>query len=153
MWAGSLAPGPGDVDFFGYERSNRFALRFEVDGMIAEDVGNLVVEVDGEPVGDVGWYAVHRGPPPHGRALNVGIVLAKPHRGRGHGTAAQRLLADYLFSATRIERIEASTDLTNIAEQRALEGAGFTREGVLRHAQWRAGAFHNVVLYSRLRSD
>jgi RimJ/RimL family protein N-acetyltransferase len=41
----------------------------------------------------------------------------------------------------------------NQAEQRALEQAGFTREGVLRHAQFRDGGFHDMVLYSRLRDD
>jgi RimJ/RimL family protein N-acetyltransferase len=48
-----------------------------------------------------------------------------------------------------VERLEASTDVDNAAEQRALEGAGFTREGVLRSAQFRDGAFHDLVLYSR----
>jgi RimJ/RimL family protein N-acetyltransferase len=41
----------------------------------------------------------------------------------------------------------------NLAEQRALERAGFAREGVLRSAQFRDGRFHDLVLYSRLRSD
>jgi RimJ/RimL family protein N-acetyltransferase len=50
-----------------------------------------------------------------------------------------------------IERIEASTDVENIAEQRSLEKAGFTREGILRRAQWRAGAHHDLVSYSILR--
>ena len=43
--------------------------------------------------------------------------------------------------------------MDNLAEQRALERAGFTREGVLRHAQFRDGGFHDMVLYSRLRDD
>ena len=68
-------------------------------------------------------------------------------------TNAQRLLAEYLFAFTRYERLEASTDVTNIGEQKALVRAGFTREGVLRHSQWRAGAFHDNVLFSRLRGD
>jgi RimJ/RimL family protein N-acetyltransferase len=49
--------------------------------------------------------------------------------------------------------VEASTDVENLAEQRALERAGFTREGVLRHAQFRDGGFRDLVLYSRLRGD
>ena len=52
-----------------------------------------------------------------------------------------------------MNRIEASTDVTNVPEQRALEKAGFVREGVLRGAQFRAGAHHDMVGYSRLRSD
>lgn len=144
---------PGDIDFFGFRPENALASRFARDGLIDDDQGNLAIEADGELVGDVGWFAVHHGPPPHGRAYNVGIAVQPPHRGRGIGTAAQRQLADYLFAATRIERLEATTDVENIGEQRALEGAGFTREGVLRHAQWRAGAFHDCVVYSRLRDD
>jgi RimJ/RimL family protein N-acetyltransferase len=144
---------PGDIDFFGWTPTNAFARRFAADGMLSEDHGNLVVEVAGETVGDVSWFAVHHGPPPHGRALNIGIALLAEHRGKGYGTQAQRLLVDHLFATTRVERLEASTDVTNLAEQRALTKAGFTREGVLRHSQWRAGAFHDNVLFSRLRGD
>jgi aminoglycoside 6'-N-acetyltransferase len=50
-------------------------------------------------------------------------------------------------------RVEAQTDVTNLAEQRALEKAGFTREGVLRKAQWRGGAYHDLVVYSKLRGE
>jgi RimJ/RimL family protein N-acetyltransferase len=69
------------------------------------------------------------------------------------GAAAQRLLADQLLSQSGANRVEADTDVGNIAEQRALERAGFTREGVVRGAQWRRGAWHDRVLYGRLRSD
>jgi RimJ/RimL family protein N-acetyltransferase len=145
---------PGAVDFFGWHATNARRRRFAVDGLLGEDRGNLVVDVAGVGmVGDVGWNPVHHGPPPHGAALNIGILLFAAHRGKGYGSAAQRLLAEHLFAFTRFERLEAATDVTNIAEQRALVNAGFMREGVLRHAQWRAGAFHDVVLFSRLRGD
>jgi RimJ/RimL family protein N-acetyltransferase len=52
-----------------------------------------------------------------------------------------------------VERIEAETDVENVAEQRALERAGFTREGVLRHAQFRAGHWRDTVMYSVLRAE
>jgi RimJ/RimL family protein N-acetyltransferase len=35
----------------------------------------------------------------------------------------------------------------------ALEKAGFAREGILRHAQFREGGFHDLVLYSKLRGE
>jgi RimJ/RimL family protein N-acetyltransferase len=50
-------------------------------------------------------------------------------------------------------RVEASTDIENAAEARALEKAGFRREGVVRGAQFRAGAYHDLVLFGKLRSD
>jgi len=54
---------------------------------------------------------------------------------------------------TSVNRVEAHTDVSNIAEQRALEGAGFTREGLVRGAQWRAGAYRDGYLYAIVRGD
>jgi RimJ/RimL family protein N-acetyltransferase len=63
------------------------------------------------------------------------------------------LLALYLFAHTQVNRIEAVTEITNAAEQRALEKAGFTREGILRGSTFRQGQWHDQVLYSVLRHE
>jgi len=117
--------------------------------------GQLIVELvaDGQPIGTVGWHEVHYGPGPGSRAWNVGISLLPESRGQGYGGLAQRLLATWLFENTDANRVEASTDVENLAEQRALEKAGFVREGIQRGAQFRAGAHHDLVTYARLRSD
>lgn len=134
--------------------SNRYHRRFAENGGIGEDFAMLVVETeDGELIGSVSWHTVQLGPSAASRAINMGISLFPEHRGLGYGSAAQRLLADYLFSSRSVERVEATTDVENLAEQRALEKAGFTREGVLRHAQFRAGTWHDAVIYSRVRGD
>lgn len=134
--------------------SNRFHRRFAETGSIDERSRMLAVETsDGTLVGSVSWITVQHGPSAACRAINMGISLFSEHRGRGYGTAAQHLLAEYLFSTRLIERIEAGTDVENVAEQRALEKAGFSKEGILRHAQFRNGEWHDVVMYSRLRGD
>jgi RimJ/RimL family protein N-acetyltransferase len=134
--------------------SNRFHRRFGENGGIDERSGMLAVETtDGTLVGSLSWFTVQHGPSAACRAINIGISLFSEHRGRGYGSAAQRLLADYLFSTRLIERIEAGTDVDNVAEQRALAKAGFSREGILRHAQFRNGEWRDVVMYSRLRGD
>ena len=116
--------------------------------------GSLVVtDGDGVLLGTVGWHAVAYGPNQGSTALSIGISLRPHGRRAGHGTRAQRMLAEYLLAGFPVHRIEATTDVDNVVEQRALIGAGFTREGVLRGAQWRCGAWHDVVSYSRLRSD
>ena len=119
-----------------------------------EGGGELVV-TDGEDrlLGTVGWRTVLYGPNAGSTACNIGISLRPEARGAGHGTRAQRMLADYLFATSAVHRVEASTDVDNVVEQKALERAGFTREGVLRGAQWRRGAWHDLVGYARLRSD
>jgi RimJ/RimL family protein N-acetyltransferase len=134
--------------------NNRLHRRFAENGGIGEQSGALAVETaDGYLVGSVSWHPVQHGPTVACRALNIGISLFAEHRGHGLGSTAQRLLAEYLFSTRLVERVEATTDVDNLAEQRALEKAGFVREGVLRHAQFRAGAWRDVALYSRLRTD
>jgi len=140
--------------FFGYRAVNGLERRFAVDGLITDDAGGLAVQTpDGTLLGSVDWFAVRHGPSSTARALNIGIFLLPEHRGRGYGAAAQAVFADYLFATTLVERLEAGTDVGNIAEQRALERAGFHREGIARHAQFRAGAWHDLVTYSRLRAD
>lgn len=141
---------------------------FTEHGFLSSDSGRFMVEVvaagDGQDagpaagrhpvvVGTVSWRAVSYGPLAGTHAWDIGITLWPEHRGRGLGRRAQRLLADHLLSSTSANRIEASTDVENVAEQRALEAAGFAREGVLRGAQYRAGAWHDLILYARLRSD
>ena len=117
--------------------------------------GMLIVELvaDGTPIGSVGWHKVLNGPNPESAAWNIGISLVPEARGQGYGTEAQRQVAGYLFETTSINRVEASTDIENLGEQRSLEKAGFVREGVQRGAQFRAGAHHDLIVYSRLRDD
>ncbi|HKW72531.1 MAG TPA: GNAT family protein [Candidatus Dormibacteraeota bacterium] len=125
----------------------------EKNGMLGEDDGTLIVEVKagGRPVGAVSWRSVRYGPNPESRAWNIGIILAPDERGRGFGTQAQRMLAEFLFANTPVNRVEAITDVENTAEQRSLERAGFRREGVLRGAQFRAGRWRDLVVYAVVR--
>ena len=116
--------------------------------------GDLVV-TDGvdQPIGTVSWHPVLYGPNPGSQALDIGISLRAEFCGQGHGTRAQRMLASLLFATTGVHRVQASTDVANVAEQRALERAGFTREGVLRGAQWRQGRWNDLVSYGCLREE
>jgi len=117
--------------------------------------GELLVErlTDDRPIGTVSWHMERYGPNERSAAWNIGISLIPDARGNGCGAEAQRLLADYLFATTPIDRVEASTDVENLAEQRSLEKGGFIREAVLRGVQFRAGARHDLVNYARLRTD
>lgn len=105
-----------------------------------------------QPVGDLSWHAEFHGPTLASRAVSIGISLAPDARGRGIGTLAQALLAAALHAAG-VRRVQASTDVANTAEQRALERAGFVREGVARQAQGRADGQHDLVLYACLPGE
>ena len=136
----------GEFNYFGAD----------VDPLAGSDVGGgrMMVELDdGTPIGDLGWFGVPYGPNLRSVAWKIGCTMDIPYRGRGYGSRAQRLLAEHLFASTPSNRVEADTDVENVAEQRALARAGFTRDGVVRGAQYRAGRWHDLVLYSLLRSD
>jgi RimJ/RimL family protein N-acetyltransferase len=107
----------------------------------------------GEVLGVVSWHAVNYGAGYGCLAWNIGGELLRSARGRGVGTEMWRLTALHLLATTDIDRVEASTDVENVATQRSLEKAGFTREGVIRGAQLREGTRHDLVGYSLLRSD
>lgn len=123
--------------------------------MVSPERGRLLVERidDGAVIGEVSWHPVLYGPNEQSRALNIGVALYPDARGHGFGTEAQRLLAELLLEQFAVERVEASTDVDNVAEQRSLDKAGFTREGVIRRAQYRAGAHHHLVGYSFVPED
>lgn len=113
-----------------------------------------VIECDGVIVGTMSWSPQVYGGSRGSRAWMIGIALTAGARGQGIGSLAQRMLARELFMLTDAHRVEASTDVENIAEQRALERAGFTREGIVRQAQYRGdGAHHDLVIYGVLRGE
>jgi RimJ/RimL family protein N-acetyltransferase len=142
---------PGGFNDLGQERTAPPPEAW-VDGRLR---GEFFVErrSDGAIVGTISYRRVSYGPGERSGAWMLGIELIPDGRGQGLGTEAQRLLADWLFATTPANRVEASTDVDNLAEARSLEKAGFTREGINRGAQFRAGAYHDLVMFSRLRSD
>lgn len=146
-----LTGGDSSFDDFGPSaaRSEPAACAMSGDGALS------VVTDDGEVAGEVSWHwqRWRWGPNDASSCPMIGIWLRREHRGRGLGSAAQRQLADLLFAHTTANRIEAHTDVENTAERRALEKAGFRREGITRGAQWRAGAYHDGFLYAVLRGD
>lgn len=103
------------------------------------------------PVGDLSAHAVWYGPTPGSRALNIGVSIVNEYRGKGIGAIAQRLLANELHEQG-IVRVEVQTDIENIAEQRALDKAGFKYEGTLRKAQGRLDGLHDIQVWSHIFS-
>jgi RimJ/RimL family protein N-acetyltransferase len=127
--------------------------RWEEDGWLGDDSSQLAVALpDGTLAGIVSWRTIRTGGPEAG-CLEIGALLFPEYRGKGLGTAAQRLLVEYLFATTLANRLQAVTDVENLAEQKALERAGFRREGIMRGLAFDRGRWHDGVLYARLRDD
>ncbi|SEN52574.1 GNAT family N-acetyltransferase [Nonomuraea pusilla] len=141
----------GEFQWYGFQNPHRLRERWQDNGMLSDDGGILVIANGDVRVGFVSWskQVANRA----SYYWSMGLIVAPEHRGQGHGTQAHRLLVRYLFDHSMANRIEASTEISNLAEQRALEKSGFTREGVLRGCGFRAGQWRDGVLYSVIRSD
>jgi [ribosomal protein S5]-alanine N-acetyltransferase len=127
--------------------------RWEQDGWIGRDSTQLAVALpDGTLAGIVSWRTIRAGGS-DGGCLEIGVLLFPEHRSQGLGTAAQRLLVEYLFATTLANRLQAITDVENVIEQRALERIGFRREGVMRGLAFIGGRWRDGLLYARLRGD
>ena len=145
-------PGLIGLDWAGFRDAGAPARRFAVDGYLR---GRRTARRGGRAgAGRRGVVSYTAGPTtPEGVVLEIGIVLLRSGGGGASAARAQALLCDYLFHHSPAQRIQAGTHPENVAEQRALEKAGFQLEGVMRASEFRAGQWRDGYLYSRLRDD
>jgi RimJ/RimL family protein N-acetyltransferase len=141
----------GEHDWLGFGDSRHWRRVWEDTRLLADDGGTLMIVRATEQLGFVTWR--RRPTTRTSFCWNIGIAMLPEARGLGYGTEAQRMLVAYLFAHTQVNRIEATTDIANTAEQWALSKAGFTREGVLRGFGFRGGVWRDAVIYSVLRDE
>lgn len=83
------------------------------------------------------------------RAVEIGWMFHKAHRGKGYGSEAARALVDFGFSTLGLHRIIATCDPRNMASIRIMEKLGMRREAefvdsvILSDGEW-----HNEYFYS-----
>ena len=146
-------PGLIGLDWTGFRDAGAITRRFATDGYLGADDSRLIVSA-GDDATVAGFLSFRKGQyAAAGPYYEIGIALLPEWRGRGLGWRAQAMLCDYLFAHTPVQRIQAGTHPENLAEQRSLEKAGFTLEGVIRACEFRAGQWRGGYLYSRLRTD
>ena len=100
-----------------------------------------------------GWAAHYTSAPNFGWT-EIGFAVTPPERRRGYASEAASLLVDYLFLTRDCPRVQAVADADNLGSVRALEKAGFAREGVLRKALWNArGEWADGVICGIVRDE
>jgi RimJ/RimL family protein N-acetyltransferase len=80
----------------------------------------------------------------------LGYWLAQSYRGRGLMPRVIRTFSDYAFQQLRIHRLFATPLTSNLASHRALEKAGFHREGLLRHYHLKQGTYLDAIIYGHI---
>jgi len=63
------------------------------------------------------------------------------------------MMVDYLFLSRNIRRIQAEVLSVDVASQRVLEKAGFTREGIKRKSSFVKGLWQDDIVFSILREE
>ena len=84
--------------------------------------------------------------------LEIGYWLYPHARGRGIASRLARALAQHAFSLG-VERVAAYVNVGNVASERVLERAGFTREGVVRSLPKPDGRRVDKTLFSLLPGE
>ena len=113
--------------------------------------GEFIIEKkDGSKIGYM-WHftSVH----PAVKLLEIGYFLVPSERGKGYCTEAVNIMVDYLFLSKDIIRIQAHTELRNIASQKVLEKVGFEKEGTIRKSIFNRGEWRDANLYSILKEE
>ena len=100
-------------------------------------------------IGTAGFNQWHR----WNNSAEIGYDLAQRYWGRGLAGEALRPILEFGFSEMALNRIEADVTVGNERSARVLDKLGFRREGLLRQRGMWKGAYHDVWLYSLLRSD
>ena len=89
------------------------------------DAGTWLVVVDGEVVGDCGWF----GPPDVEGVVEIGYGLASASRRRGLGTEAVAVLAAWAEQQPGVRLVSAEVLPGNEASLRLLHRLGFVESG------------------------
>ena len=115
-----------------------------------EYTGFIVEKKNGGKIGLICHFTLMH---PAGRLLEIGYSLVPEERGKGYGTEAVRIMADYLFLSKNVMRIQACTDTRNLASQKVLEKAGFKKEGTMRKYLFIRGEWRDAIMYSIVREE
>jgi RimJ/RimL family protein N-acetyltransferase len=84
--------------------------------------------------------------------IEIGYWLYPRARGRGVATKVARALAEYAFTLG-LQRVVAHVELGNVASERVLERAGFSREGVIRSRPNSSGRRVDKTLFFLLAGE
>jgi len=114
--------------------------------MLERTIFFMIEKKDGAKIGHIGGWMI-------GRTMEIGFALLPNARNKGYGSEAIQLMVDYLFITKDIARIQVSTDTENAASQKAVEKAGFIREGTMRKSWYMRGDYRDHYLYSILREE
>ena len=128
----------------------RFRKGFSASGQWSDHYQHLAIDLDGQLIGDVQLRKCDFTRPQG--AWDMGIEISPELQGKGLGTLALGLVAEYAFK-NGAHRVEGSTDEANLAMRRAFEKAGWKFEGVLKALFIEDGVVHDYYSFAITKFD
>jgi len=127
-------------------QESREELEKRYDGFRPDEKWFLIEKKDGTRIGLIVLEL-------EGGVQEIGYGIVPNERRKGYCTEAVKIAVDYLFLSKPIVRIQAHTNVGNMASQRVLEKAGFKKEGIVRKRIFIRGTWRDEFLYSILREE
>lgn len=107
------------------------------------------IHFEEEMVGSIGFQRIDKS----NQIAELGYWLKESLQGTGIVTKSAKRLIEYTFSNMNINRIIIKVRNENDKSKAIPIRLGFKKEGVLREALYHSGRYHDVVLFSLLKSD
>ena len=132
-------------EFLWFPQQSRTEVEKRYDALTSDNKWFFIEKKDGTKIGGIVHFL--RG------SLEIGYSLVPDERRKGYCSEAVEIMVDYLFLSKDIPRIQAHTDIENVASQKVLEKAGFKKEGILRKESFFRGEWRSSCVYSILREE
>ena len=110
-------------------------------GIVHKELGKLI--------GTIGYHILL---PLHGYG-EVGYALSKDFWNKGYISEAFTEVIKFGFQHMHLNRVEAACLLSNTASERVMIKCGLKYEGILRKRLFAKGEYHDLKLYSILKSE
>lgn len=109
----------------------------------------MIEDLSGAAIGTLALLHIDH----HHQSAEVARVLIGDvaRRAQGYASSALHLLCAYAFYELNLQRLSLVVFAENAAGRALYAGCGFTVEGTLRRAAWKAGEFRDLLLMARLR--
>lgn len=140
-----------DVETFTSDDDARWLIRF-LRGRFAEKIGvrwAIRLQHDQRLIGTCGYNYWAR----HNNSAEIGYDMRQDQWKNGYTTEAVRAVLQFGFDKMRLNRVEADVLPGNHASVRVLEKLNFKEEGLLRQRGFWEGKYHDLRLFSLLRSE
>ena len=113
-----------------------------------QEAGFVIFEND-KAVGRIGINRIVK----ENKIGEIGYWIIKSAEGKGIITECSKAMLKYGFTDLGLNRIEIKCAVENIKSARVPEKLNFTKEGILRQAEWLNGKYVDLYLYSLLKSE